>query len=147
MNKKITENFYTGYIDYLRHSLEIHKTKEGLKNAIENGFVAKESAYVTVADYLIESLNQYYCNEEFKSEIVLKDIDSSNVRSIKCYSKYIDGVRDIFMTGECYEIALKEGRLASECGYYSVVDFLQVLLVEDKNKTSKTNLKSDEMSL
>lgn len=133
MNKQIKENFYEGYSDYLHHSLGLYKTKESLKNALGQGLVASGSAYVSVADFLLEQIDGFY-KEEVTSDVVIKDINASKLRSIKGYSDYVDGIRALFIAPQDLGECLKRGRIATECGYYSIVDHLQFMLLEDKKK-------------
>lgn len=147
MNKILNENFYKGYINYLHHSLEIYKTKEKLLEAINKGFVARSSAYISVADFLIDLLEQYYCTDEIKVETILKDIVASNLRSIQVYNQYIENNRDLFTTDEFYNEAIKDGRLATACSYNSIVDYLQIMLLEEKNHVAKAVAEPNEMIL
>lgn len=136
MNKKVIESFYKGYTDYLRYSLELYKTKESLINAVGQGFVASASAYVSVADFLLEQINGFY-KKEVPNDVVIRDINASKLRGIKGYSDYVDEIREMFITTEEFGESLKRGRVATECGYYSVIDYLQFILLEDKKKDSK----------
>lgn len=136
MNKQIVEDFYKGYPEYLRHSLELYKSKESLKNALGQGFVASGSAYVSTADFLLEQINEFY-KEEVSNDIVIKDLNASKLRGLQGYGKYIDSIRDLFITNDSLGESLKKGRIATECGYYSVIDYLQFMLLNNKDKETQ----------
>lgn len=133
MNKQIMENFYKGYSDYLHYSLELYKTKESLKKALGQGFVVSISAYISTADFLLEEINNFY-KEEVSNDIVVKDLNASKLRGLKGYDKYIDSIRDLFIVDDSLSDSLKNGKIATTCGYYSVIDYLQFMLLNDKKK-------------